>query len=129
RRDLLVARLRSRRRVDRRPRRAVIALAATAVLAVGLITVGAQVVFALIGANLGPLPPTRPLNADSIVTDAAGNVIAELHPAGETGPRVSLDQVAPLMQRAIVDVEDRSFWSEGPIDLGRMVASAWHDLR
>jgi membrane peptidoglycan carboxypeptidase len=129
-RELAIARIRARR-VNGRPRsrRLVIAVAALAVLSVGLVAVGGQVAFALITSGVGALPQARALGSDSIVTDARGNVIAELHPPGETRLPVALEQMAPAVQQAIVAVEDRAFWTEGPIDVGRMIASAWHDLR
>ena len=103
-------------------------MAAGALLAVGVVAVGGQLAFALITSNVAT-PAPRALGADSIVTDAAGNVIAELHPPGETRLPVPLGDVAPAAQQAIVAVEDRSFWTEGPVDVGRLVASLWHDIR
>ncbi|MGH7721710.1 MAG: transglycosylase domain-containing protein [Candidatus Dormibacteria bacterium] len=127
---MAIARIRARRNSRRpRSRRLVLALAAVAALAVATVAVGGQVAFALITSNVGALPQPRPLASDSIVTDARGNVIAELHPAGETRLPVPLEQVATPMQEAIVSIEDRGFWTEGPVDIGRMVASAWHDFR
>jgi membrane peptidoglycan carboxypeptidase len=99
-----------------------------AVLAAGVVAVGAQLAFALISSSAGT-PAPRPLGADSIVTDSAGNVIAELHPPGETRLPVPLGGVAATEQQAIVAVEDHSFWTEGPIDVGRLVASVWQDIR
>ncbi len=99
-----------------------------AVLAAGVVAVGAQLAFALISSSAAP-PAPRPLGADSIVVDSAGNVIADLHPPGETRLPVHLADVATAEQQAIVAVEDRSFWTEGPIDVGRLVASLWQDIR
>jgi membrane peptidoglycan carboxypeptidase len=130
RRDLAISRIRARRH-SRRPRRRRLigAMAALVALAVAIVAVGGQVAFALISSNVGALPAPRPLASDSIVTDAHGNVIAELHPAGETRLPVPLEQMAPQLQQAIVAIEDRAFWTEGPVDVGRMIASAWNDLR
>jgi membrane peptidoglycan carboxypeptidase len=130
RRDLAIARIRARRHPRRtRPRRLILVIAGLTALAVAAVAVGGQVAFALITSNVGGLPQPRPLASDSIVTDAHGNVIAELHPPGETRLPVALDQMAPQLQQAIVAIEDRGFWTQGPIDVGRMIASAWHDLR
>ena len=106
-------------------------LAIGAIVLFGVVAtgVGGQVAFALITSDTGGLPRARALASDSVVTDARGNVIADLHPNGETRLPVALEQVAPRVRQAIVDIEDRSFWTEGPIDVGRMFASAWHDLR
>ena len=133
RRERVVAQVRSRR--ARRTRssgplpRSVLALVAASVIAVLAIVLGGQVAFAIITTDVGGLPQARPMQSDSIVTDAEGNVIAELHPNGETRLPVALDQVSRLEQLAIVDIEDKGFWTEGPIDVGRMVASAISDLR
>ncbi|MHB8718237.1 MAG: transglycosylase domain-containing protein [Candidatus Dormibacteria bacterium] len=128
-----VAQVRSRRARRSRQRRSVprsvlvlVALALLGAIGIGL---GGQVAFAIITTDVGALPQARPLNADSIVTDSAGNVIAELHPQGETRLPVALEQVSHLEQVAIVDIEDKGFWSEGPVDVPRMVASAISDIR
>ncbi|MDQ2960699.1 MAG: transglycosylase domain-containing protein, partial [Candidatus Dormibacteraeota bacterium] len=131
RRELAVTRMRSRRnrRSVRRVPRLAIALVSALIVGIVVVAVGGQVAFALITSGVGGLPQARALESDSIVTDAQGNIIAELHPDGETRLPVALSQTAATIQTAIVDIEDRAFWTEGPIDVGRMVASAWHDLR
>ena len=130
RRELAGARIRARRlSARRRSRRFLPVIAGLAALAVALAAVGGQLLFGLITSDAGGLPAARTLAADSIVTDAKGNVIAELHPPGATRLPVSLDAIAPLEQEAIVSVEDRGYWTEGPVDVGRLVASLWHDLR
>lgn len=129
RRELAAARLRARRRAGRRIPRVAIVLSLVTLCSILLVGVGGQVAFALITSDVGSLPQPRPLATDSILTDARGNVIAELHPDGETRLPVRLEQVSASEQQAIVAIEDRGFWTEGTIDLGRMIASAWHDLR
>ena len=130
---MAVAQVRSRRarrsRGQARVSRSVMALVVAGIFAILVVALGGQVAFALITTDVGGLPVARSMQADSIVTDAEGTVIAEIHPNGETRLPVALEQVSHYEQLAIVDIEDKSFWTEGPIDIGRMIASAVADLR
>ncbi|MGH7747389.1 MAG: transglycosylase domain-containing protein, partial [Candidatus Dormibacteria bacterium] len=40
---------------------------------------------------------------------------------------MALGAVAPSMQKAIVDIEDRHFWSEGAVDVARLAGAALRD--
>ena len=64
----------------------------------------------------------RILPADSLVYDRTGGLIADLHPNGATRIPVQLTAISPLVQQAIVAIEDRSFWSEGGVDVPRLAA-------
>jgi membrane peptidoglycan carboxypeptidase len=79
----------------------------------------------LAGAAGSPTP--RTFAADSVVLDRTGAQIADLHPPGATRLPVPLSAIAPVMQKAIVDVEDRHFWSEGAVDVGRLAGAALND--
>lgn len=78
-------------------------------------------------ANSAGNPTARPIPADSLVYDRAGREIADLHPAGSTRLPVPLRAIAPSMQQAIVAIEDRHFWSEGAVDIGRLAHAAFSD--
>jgi membrane peptidoglycan carboxypeptidase len=66
--------------------------------------------------------------ADSMVYDQAGGLIADLHPPGATRIPVPLTEISPLVQQAIVAVEDRNFWNEGAVDVPRLASAAFSDL-
>jgi membrane peptidoglycan carboxypeptidase len=72
---------------------------------------------------------SRSFPADSLVYDRTGNtLLAEVHPAGATRLPVPLTQISPVVQQAIVAVEDKSFWTEGAVDVPRLAAAAFSDL-
>jgi membrane peptidoglycan carboxypeptidase len=73
--------------------------------------------------------PTVALPADTLVYARDGQLIADLHPPGQSRIPVPLSAISPAMQQAIVAVEDRNFWHEGSIDWTRVAASALYDLR
>ncbi len=73
--------------------------------------------------------PTVTLPADTLVYARDGQLVADLHPPGQSRIPVPLSAVSPAMQQAIVAVEDRNFWHEGSIDWTRVAASAIYDLR
>jgi membrane peptidoglycan carboxypeptidase len=90
---------------------------------------GALVVFAL-GGVAGSTASAHPrvLPADSLVYDRTGGLIADLHPPGATRIPIPLADISPLVLHAIVAVEDRSFWTEGAVDVPRIAAAAISDL-
>ncbi len=73
--------------------------------------------------------PAVTLPADTLVYARDGELIADLHPPGQSRIPVPLSAIAPVMQQAIVAIEDRNFWHEGSIDWTRVAASAIYDLR
>ena len=73
-------------------------------------------------------PAARSLPADSVVVDRTGAEIADVHPPGATRLPVPLTEIPATVQRAIVAVEDRHFWSEGAVDVGRLAAAAVSDI-
>jgi membrane peptidoglycan carboxypeptidase len=66
--------------------------------------------------------------ADSLVYDRTGQLIADLHPAGQTRIPVPLSAISQNELQAIVAVEDRNFWREGAIDWGRLAQAAVYDV-
>ncbi|TMD93282.1 MAG: penicillin-binding protein [Chloroflexi bacterium] len=113
-------------------RRSRLHLAALVAAALGVAGVllwgGGQAVLALMDDQLGAVPDSRRLPADTVVLDRHGGLIAVLHPPGERRIPVALAQIAPELRRATVAVEDRNFWNEGAVDATRLVAAAWTDL-
>jgi membrane peptidoglycan carboxypeptidase len=77
---------------------------------------------------IGPPSVARSFPADSLVYDRAGNLIADIHPPGETRIPVPLSAISPDVQRAIVAIEDRNFWHEGATDWGRLAQVAVYDV-
>jgi membrane peptidoglycan carboxypeptidase len=73
--------------------------------------------------------PAVTLPADTLVYARDGELIADLHPPGQSRIPVPLSAISPAMQQAIVAIEDRNFWHEGSIDWTRVAASAIYDLR
>lgn len=118
------------RRARRMSRRQRIGAVLISVAVVGFIGVwgGGQVALAMLDSALGGVPPAKPLFADTVVTDRSGKMLAMLHPAGESRMPVTLGQVSPTLVAATVAIEDRSFWSEGAVDLGRVASAAFNDV-
>src|SRR5579884_222042 len=125
RRALLNAR-RARRMSTRQRLGAV--LISVVVAAFLLVWGGGQVALAMLDGAFGGLPSPKPTFADSTVVDRTGKLLAVLHPQGDSRIPVSLDQIATPLQQATVAIEDRAFWSEGAIDLGRVASAAIADV-
>jgi membrane peptidoglycan carboxypeptidase len=82
----------------------------------------------MLDSALGGMPPAKAMFADTTVLDRHGQLIAVLHPAGDSRLPVGLAQVSPSLVAATVAIEDRDFWHEGAVDLGRVVGAAWSDV-
>jgi membrane peptidoglycan carboxypeptidase len=89
---------------------------------------GGQVALAMLDSAFGGVPSPKPTFADSVVTDRSGKVLAILHPQGDSRIPVTLDKISPTLQQATIAVEDKAFWSEGAVDLGRVASAAWSDV-
>jgi len=126
RRALLNSR-RTSRRLTRRQRLGAI-MVGIALAAFMLIWGGGQVALAMLDGALGGVPPARQLASDTVVSDRHGQLLAVLHPNGDSRLPVPLDQVSPWLVQATVDIEDKGFWHEGAVDIGRVVGAAWNDL-
>ena len=63
--------------------------------------------------------PPPPLSQQSKILDAKGNVIATPH--DENRVIIPLDQVAPVMQKAQIAIEDSRFFEHGGVDMRGMV--------
>ena len=112
---------------ERRQRRIVVGVI------IGLLCVpiiGAGVAMLALGAAAASTSgaQARTFPADTLVYDSTGGLIADLHPPGATRIPVPLNQISPLLQQAIVAIEDRSFWTEGAVDLPRLASAALADL-
>ena len=101
--------------------------------AIAVMLLGALLVAAAGTAGLSAFwtrdPSPHSLRADTLLYDRHGVLIADLHPPGESRIPVPLARVSQPMQRAVVDIEDRNFWSGTSIDWGRMASAALSDLR
>jgi penicillin-binding protein 1A len=62
------------------------------------------------------------------IVDRNGRLLAEVGHMGEQRTRVPLDQIAPIMQEAIVGAEDRRFYSEGAFDPARILKALVVDV-
>ncbi len=69
----------------------------------------------------------RTFPSDTLVFARGGQEIADLHPPDSSRIPVPLDQVAPVMQEAVVDIEDHGYWTSPSFDLGRIVQAAFYD--
>ena len=112
----------TRTRLRRRLLVAAVAVGLAAVSVPLLVNAGLQLL-----ADIAGSPVARTFAADSVVLDRTGAEIADLHPPGATRLPVPLSSIAPSLQKAIVDVEDRHFWSEGAVDVGRLAGAALRD--
>lgn len=112
----------TRTRLRRRLLVAAICVALAAVSVPLLVNAGLQLLAGVVGS-----PAPRTFAADSVVLDRTGAQIADLHRPGTTRLPVALGAIAPSLQKAIVDIEDRHFWSEGAVDVGRLAGAALHD--
>jgi membrane peptidoglycan carboxypeptidase len=103
----------------------------TVFAAIGAGTVGA--VFAGYNAYKSQLPDAGTISnmepqIDTDVYDGGGNLIDVFHNSGYRHIHVSLADISPLFLKAIVDVEDRHYYSEGSWDLARLVESGIADV-
>jgi membrane peptidoglycan carboxypeptidase len=62
------------------------------------------------------------------ILDRNGNVIAEVGHDATSRSSVTIDQIAPLMQDAILSAEDRNFYNEGAFDFKRIVKAVVDDI-
>ncbi len=65
---------------------------------------------------------------DTDVYDATGQLIHVFHNPGYRHVEISLADISPLFKEAIVDVEDRHFYTEGSFDLARLIEFGVADI-
>ncbi|MDQ3980818.1 MAG: transglycosylase domain-containing protein, partial [Actinomycetota bacterium] len=75
-----------------------------------------------------PLPSEAPLAQTTLIFDAAGKPMAELHGVENRYP-VSLDQVPEITQAAVIAAEDRKFLEHRGIDPMSIARATWADIR
>jgi penicillin-binding protein 1A len=75
-----------------------------------------------------PLPPEAPQAQTTVLYDASGAELAQLHGVENRFP-VSIDQVPPVMVAAVVAAEDRKFFEHGGIDPVGIARATWQDVR
>src|SRR5437763_10530589 len=79
-------------------------------------------------------PPTLTVSLDAKQKESTqiladdGTVLATLHAAENRDP-VTLDRVPEVMRRAIIDIEDPSYYDHKGVDYRALLRSVWHDLR
>ncbi|MBU6347955.1 MAG: penicillin-binding protein [Actinomycetales bacterium] len=78
---------------------------------VGLVTRNSATGFSQLPSDLTEVP----LPLQNTITDAEGNVIATLF--SQDRIEVPLDEIAPVMQKAIIDIEDQRFFQHAGIDI------------
>jgi membrane peptidoglycan carboxypeptidase len=118
-------------RVRQRARRRLLRLA-------GVLAAGALVVVlaatAYVGSMASSLPSINGLNAasfhgDTLVYDRNGVLLADIGNGGDHRQYVKLDQVSPLVMKATVDIEDRTFWTNSGYDVASIARAALGDVR
>ena len=57
------------------------------------------------------------LAQSSTIYDADGGVIAKVYAQGQNRTSVPLDKISPVMQSALIDIEDHRYYQHGAIDL------------
>jgi penicillin-binding protein 1A len=62
------------------------------------------------------------------IVDRSGRLLAEVGHHGETRESVPINQIAPIMQEAIIAAEDRNFYSEGAFDPARILKALVVDV-
>ncbi|HVF13789.1 MAG TPA: transglycosylase domain-containing protein, partial [Acidimicrobiales bacterium] len=75
-----------------------------------------------------PLPPEAALPQTTIIYDATGSQLATLHGQENRLP-VTIDQVPPIVQSAVIAAEDRKFFKHGGIDPLSILRATWADVR
>ena len=75
-----------------------------------------------------PMPSEAPLAETTLIFDASGQQIAELHGVENRYP-VSIDQVPAIAQAAIIAAEDRQFLRHKGIDPWSIARATWSDVR
>jgi membrane peptidoglycan carboxypeptidase len=85
---------------------------------------------------MSSLPPINGLDAttlpgggDTLIYDRNGKLLADEGNGGNHRQFVTLDQVSPMLVKATVDVEDRTFWTNQGYDTTGIIRAALGDLR
>jgi penicillin-binding protein 1A len=75
-----------------------------------------------------PLPRAPDLAQTTLLSDAEGRPLAELH-GGQNRVSVALDRVPPVLRQAVVAVEDRNFFTHRGVDPVGLARATWADIR
>jgi len=75
-----------------------------------------------------PLPSEARLASTSVIYDASGQPLAELHGTENRFP-VELTEVPRVVQDAVIAAEDRNFLSHGGVDPVGILRATWADIR
>ena len=75
-----------------------------------------------------PLPSEAPLAQTTLIFDASGAQVAELHGVENRFP-IKIDQVPAVTQAAVIAAEDRNFLKHGGVDPWSILRATWADIR
>jgi len=103
-------------------------------LLLGLVMVLGLAADAYAESFLGSLPDIRGLDASSLggdifITDRNGRLLADVTDQGNRKIYVHLSQVAPVMTKATVAIEDKNFWTNPGFDPEAIVRAALSNFR
>ena len=103
-------------------------------LMLGLVMVLGLAADAYAESFLGSLPDIRGLDASSLggdifITDRNGRLLADVTDQGNRKIYVHLSQVAPVMTKATVAIEDKNFWTNPGFDPEAIVRAALSNFR
>jgi membrane peptidoglycan carboxypeptidase len=79
--------------------------------------------------NIQGLDAATYLPGDTMIYDRNGKLLADEGNGGNHRQVVTLDQVSPMLVKATVDVEDRTFWTNQGYDPQGIVRAALGDVR
>jgi membrane peptidoglycan carboxypeptidase len=89
---------------------------------------GGGFVIAYAALSLPNISTLNNLNTSIRFLDRNGKVIAEVNRLNTVATQVTIAQVAPVMQQAVVAAEDRNFYHEGGFDVTAILRAAVRDL-
>ncbi|HVM40865.1 MAG TPA: PBP1A family penicillin-binding protein, partial [Acidimicrobiia bacterium] len=74
-----------------------------------------------------PLEPVSSVARTSFVYDVEGNVIAKLHHEEDREP-VTLDEIADVLENAVIAIEDERFWAHNGVDIQATVRALMRNI-
>ncbi len=66
---------------------------------------------------------------DTVITDRAGNVLADIGDHGNHRQNVSIKEISPLVAKATVAIEDKNFYKNSGFDVQGILRAALADIR
>ena len=96
-----------------------------------LFALGGGILAGLVGYTSLTLPDLNTLGKTTgtiTLLDRNGQTIAQVGHTGQTRHYVTLAQIAPIMQKAMLAAEDRNFYNEGAVNLGSILRALVKDV-